>query len=167
MLQRCRHDSFTHLTRRPKWLQYLAVCCRHHSFLRVVRRGGKDAKEHKDTMDKMAGTMLQCLADMTQSYVWQGGKDAKEQEDKMDKMAAKMDKLMEKSAAQKKDSSSDDDADGVLQYVLQGVAGRCRVLQGAPVCFAESSRRTPHPMTKPIVCCSLVCCSLVCCSVLQ
>jgi len=97
-------------------VQYLAVCCRHHSFLRVVRRGGKDAKEHKDTMDKirwlaLCCSVLQCLADTTQSYVWQGGKDAKEQEDKMDKMAAKMDKLMEKSAAQKKDSSSDDDAD--------------------------------------------------------
>jgi len=129
-----------------------------------VRRGGKDAKEHKDTMDKirwlaLCCSVLQCLADTTQSYVWQGGKDAKEQEDKMDKMAAKMDKLMEKSAAQKKDSSSDDDATGVLQCVLQGVAGRCRVLQGAPVCFAESSRRTPHPMKKPIVCCSVVCCS--------
>jgi len=61
----CRHDSLAHLTGRPKWLQYLAVCCRHDSFVRVVRQGGKDAKEQKDTMDKMAGSMLQCVADMT------------------------------------------------------------------------------------------------------
>mmetsp|Transcript_21419 Transcript_21419/g.34299 ORF Transcript_21419/g.34299 Transcript_21419/m.34299 type:complete len:361 (+) Transcript_21419:386-1468(+) len=74
------------------------------------KKKDKEEKENDSWDDEWGDDTSDAAVDARKAAL-AGGKDAKEQEDKMDKMAAKMDKLMEKSAAQKKDSSSDDDAD--------------------------------------------------------